>query len=72
MILRKPPRPKHRRLIKAGKGVFVLHGTSPDRDPDDLCGGRRLTGPEFSKRKAELEAREAEAAKRQNAIAVSV
>lgn len=31
----------------------------PERDPNDLCGGRRLEGAEFERRKAELEARDA-------------
>lgn len=50
--LRKPPKPKRRPLFK---GAYRLFGPLA-HDPDDLCGGRRLQGREFQRRKAELEA----------------
>ncbi len=40
------------------KGVSILFPRREIRDPEDLCGGRRLTGKEFLARKAELEKRD--------------
>lgn len=66
-----PPKPKlsapplsfHRPPSVNGKNGFRA-GRPPKqpanwwRDPNDLCGGRRLEGAEFKARKAELEARD--------------
>lgn len=51
--------PKAHRLPfrKPRKGHMRVVIYAPiDHAPDDLCGGRRLAGKEFLKRKAELEA----------------
>lgn len=44
------------RVVRAAPGRFLLPEIeSGERSPDDLCGGKRLSGEAFLSRKLELE-----------------